>query len=335
MPSNSDRFGFGEVHVSAVRRRPSIESRFEDKFVVVSRSAWADPAKKRMGTTENDVRELVSPPPVEKRVVSARSGDRKPVKVSFGGPNSYSMMLTVPPLLCPNREFLLRTPSIQPQSQHLHSSLCLDPFPSFRGLAIGVSASNSRHVLVGAAILVFDDIVLQGLSPLPWFEMHSMVRPVLITWKQTNGPTEAVSSEFFGITRHHCKLFMERWTIFDYSQTSSDVLVNGLLGSPNKDGSEKNVEVEKSTGSHDVANHQEIVGGSNGTATMIREAFVADTVETEKTLKRKKVYEDKGKAKVSELEKEPKKLLFGNKGIVIRVLDEEDSCEKDSSTPKN
>ncbi|CAN1244077.1 hypothetical protein LINPERPRIM_LOCUS5923 [Linum perenne] len=105
--------------------------------------------------------------------------------------------------------------------------------------------------------------------------------------------------------------------------------------SPNKDGSEKNVEVEKSTGSHDVANHQEIVGGSNGTATMIREAFVADTVETEKTLKRKKVYEDKGKAKVSELEKEPKKLLFGNKGIVIRVLDEEDSCEKDSSTPKN
>ncbi|CAN1165960.1 hypothetical protein LINPERHAP2_LOCUS26458 [Linum perenne] len=84
LPSNSDRFGFDEVHVSAARRRPSAELRFEDKFVV-SRSAWTDPAKKVMESTENDTRELVSPPPVEKRVVSARSGDRKPVKVSSGG----------------------------------------------------------------------------------------------------------------------------------------------------------------------------------------------------------------------------------------------------------
>ncbi|CAN1752310.1 hypothetical protein LINPERHAP1_LOCUS4672 [Linum perenne] len=50
---------------------------------------------------------------------------------------------------------------------------------------------------------------------------------------------------------------------------------------------------------------------------------------------RKKVYEDKGKDKVSELEKEPKKLLLGNKGIVIRVLDEEASGERDSTSPKD
>ncbi|CAN1819955.1 hypothetical protein LINPERHAP1_LOCUS28909 [Linum perenne] len=56
---------------------------------------------------------------------------------------------------------------------------------------------------------------------------------------------------------------------------------------------------------------------------------------TEKTLKRKKVYEEKGKAKVSELEKEPKKLLLGHKGIMIRVLDEEAFSERDSTFLKD
>ncbi|CAN1324009.1 hypothetical protein LINPERPRIM_LOCUS32940 [Linum perenne] len=67
----------------------------------------------------------------------------------------------------------------------------------------------------------------------------------------------------------------------------------------------------------------------------IREAFVTDVVGTEKTLKRKKVYEEKGKAKVSELEKEPKKLLLGHKGIMIRVLDEEAFSERDSTFLKD
>ncbi|CAN1314141.1 Zinc finger MYM-type protein 1 [Linum perenne] len=84
-------------------------------------------------------------------------------------------------------------------------------------------------------------------------------------------------------------------------------------------GSKKIVELEKSTGTgsqEDVSSH-EIVGALNSTGTKTREATAADAVETEKSLKRKKVYEDKGKVKAAEPEKEPKKLLLGNKGIVI------------------
>ncbi|CAN1244291.1 hypothetical protein LINPERPRIM_LOCUS6026 [Linum perenne] len=75
-------------------------------------------------------------------------------------------------------------------------------------------------------------------------------------------------------------------------------------------------------GLQDEVGSKEFVGVENSTGTKTREASASDAVETEKLLKRKKVY-DKGKAKVAELEKEPKKLLLGNKGIVIRVLDEE------------
>ncbi|CAN1783183.1 hypothetical protein LINPERHAP1_LOCUS16189 [Linum perenne] len=88
-------------------------------------------------------------------------------------------------------------------------------------------------------------------------------------------------------------------------------------------------------GSHAVVSPQVIVGAFNGTGIKTSEAFVTDAVGTEKTLKRKKVYEDKGKAKISELEKEPKKLLLGNKGIVIRVLDEEAYGERDSEVEAN
>ncbi|CAN1826749.1 hypothetical protein LINPERHAP1_LOCUS31691 [Linum perenne] len=87
-------------------------------------------------------------------------------------------------------------------------------------------------------------------------------------------------------------------------------------------GSKKIVDVENSTGLQDEVGSKEFVGVENSTGTKTREASASDAVETEKLLKRKKVY-DKGKAKVAELEKEPKKLLLGNKGIVIRVLDEE------------
>ncbi|CAN1127630.1 hypothetical protein LINPERPRIM_LOCUS29749 [Linum perenne] len=106
-------------------------------------------------------------------------------------------------------------------------------------------------------------------------------------------------------------------------------------GSPNEDGTTKNIDVEKSTGPHDVVRSQETVGALNGTGIKTREAFVADDVGTEKMLKRKKVYEDKGKAKVSEFEKEPKKMLFGNKGIVIRVLDDEPTGERIPSARKD
>ncbi|CAN1321116.1 hypothetical protein LINPERPRIM_LOCUS31933 [Linum perenne] len=106
-------------------------------------------------------------------------------------------------------------------------------------------------------------------------------------------------------------------------------------GSPNEDGSTKSVEIEKSTGPHDTVKSQEIAGALNDSLIKTREAFVADADGTEKTLKRKKVYKDKGKSKVSESGKESKKLLLGNKGIAIRTLDEEPSEELVSSTRKN
>ncbi|CAN0912839.1 hypothetical protein LINGRAPRIM_LOCUS459 [Linum grandiflorum] len=74
--SDSDRFGFCEVKEW---RRPPADSGFQDKFVVSTSSAWNDdPRKMRIASTENDFME-------PKCLVSARFGDRKPVKIRLQG----------------------------------------------------------------------------------------------------------------------------------------------------------------------------------------------------------------------------------------------------------
>ncbi|CAN1816453.1 hypothetical protein LINPERHAP1_LOCUS27774 [Linum perenne] len=120
-----------------------------------------------------------------------------------------------------------------------------------------------------------------------------------------------------------------------FKSTSAALAIEHPGGSPNEDGTTKNVVVEKSTGPHDTVSSQETVGALNDTLIKTRETLVADAVGTEKTRKRKKVYEDKGKAKASERGKESKKPLFGNKDIVIRTLDEEPSEERVTATRKN
>ncbi|CAN1130592.1 hypothetical protein LINPERPRIM_LOCUS13320 [Linum perenne] len=67
----------------------------------------------------------------------------------------------------------------------------------------------------------------------------------------------------------------------------------------------------------------EIVREGNSADSETREPSAPEAMENERSRKRKKACEDKRKATVVELEKDPKKLLRGNKGIVIRALDEE------------
>ncbi|CAN1767215.1 hypothetical protein LINPERHAP1_LOCUS10185 [Linum perenne] len=66
----------------------------------------------------------------------------------------------------------------------------------------------------------------------------------------------------------------------------------------------------------------------NSTCLKANEEAAGDDVETGKSLKRKKMSEEKGKTKAEELEKEPKKALIGNKGIVITNLDDGASGER-------
>ncbi|CAN0852792.1 hypothetical protein LINGRAHAP2_LOCUS5422 [Linum grandiflorum] len=55
----------------------------EEEEFVISRSAWIPPKKKRIDSSENLMKELLSP--AEKPLVSARFGHRKPVRVSPEG----------------------------------------------------------------------------------------------------------------------------------------------------------------------------------------------------------------------------------------------------------
>ncbi|CAN1131293.1 hypothetical protein LINPERPRIM_LOCUS13731 [Linum perenne] len=110
------------------------------------------------------------------------------------------------------------------------------------------------------------------------------------------------------------------------SSSAIDRTTELVNGSKDNAGPENSAEMKLCSGSE--VGTKVAIETQNSTCLKANEEAAGDDVETGKSLKRKKMSEEKGKTKAEELEKEPKKALIGNKGIVITNLDDGASGER-------